>query len=301
MTSSHISTLAKVYTARAAIYDDSWHPSFADHLLSVALLPPLELGSAPIHLDLACGTGLVTIPAIAALPSTAHIYGIDVSPGMLALARQKLETLPAEQQERVHFLEHDMVRLCDIPELASLEGKVDIITCASAFVLLANATERRAALAMWTRMLRPGTGRLVFDVTHEHNLRSGIVLEAVAKVIGLQSPSDRLWIENEQSIINLIREASRGKMFVERTELKEQDGKGVVKWDSGREVAVQKFQFLINNDAYAAFREGGAELLHKSRELFVDLWRKAAEPDGKVLVVDAVYIIIARKLGGTET
>jgi len=56
-------------------------------------------------LELACGTGRVLIPlAQAGVPIT----GLDLSPGMLAVARRKLAAEPEEVQDRITLVEDDM-------------------------------------------------------------------------------------------------------------------------------------------------------------------------------------------------
>jgi ubiquinone/menaquinone biosynthesis C-methylase UbiE len=293
MTTTHLATLADLYTSRSATYDNSWHPTFALYMLQTALTSASPLPPDPILLDLACGTGLLTIPAVQHLPSDATIIGVDISPGMLREARTKLSALPPREQKRVMLIEHDMVNLESVPALAELAGKVDIVTCASAFVLLANATEREAALVQWTRMLKPATGRLVFDVTHEHNLRSGVVMERVLQSLGLRGPSERLWIRGRESVIELIETV--GGLDVESIELKEQAGEGVVKMSAGADVAVTKFEYLLQTGAFDVIREAEDGVEVQARELFVKFWAEAAGSDGMVEKVDGVYIVVAKR------
>lgn len=294
MTNPHTATIAELYTFRSSQYDNFWHPSFALHILETALAVTRDgLPESPVHLDLACGTGLVTIPAVQRLPPNARIYGIDISPGMLGEARKKLSSLLADQQVRVSFREHDMTHLREIPALAGLQGKVDIITCASAFVLLPSAEKRMQALREWAWMLKPGSGRLIFDVTHEHNLRSGIVMEHVAERLGLKAPSDRKWIYDKDAVYALLNKV--GGFDIERVEQKEETGEGVKKWLPTREVAVERFDVFVNNKAYEAFRAAGEDLMAKAKQLFVQLWAEARGEDGMVDDVDGVYVVVARK------
>jgi ubiquinone/menaquinone biosynthesis C-methylase UbiE len=56
-------------------------------------------------LELGCGTGRVLLPVAAA---GLDVVGLDQSPAMLAIARQKLTTLDAETRARVQLIEGDM-------------------------------------------------------------------------------------------------------------------------------------------------------------------------------------------------
>jgi len=85
----------------ARYYDWTWHAYRADI--------PFYTGLAEEHgwsvLEVACGTGRVTIPLARA---GCHVAGIDLSPAMLDLARQKLAAEPPEVQERVQLTQADM-------------------------------------------------------------------------------------------------------------------------------------------------------------------------------------------------
>jgi SAM-dependent methyltransferase len=56
-------------------------------------------------LELGCGTGRILIPTAEA---GVEVVGLDASPDMLAIARNKLERLPAHVHKRVQLREGDM-------------------------------------------------------------------------------------------------------------------------------------------------------------------------------------------------
>jgi len=191
-----------------------------------------------------------------------------------------------------------MTNLPSIPALAHLEGKIAILTCASAFVFIRGHRERRAALQSWSRLLKPGEGVLVFDVTHEHNLRAGLVMEQVLEALDFRAPSERSWIRGRGSVEDLVRGVRDLELV--SMQVKEQKGKGVVKMDAGEEVAVGEFETLSKSEAYSMIlgeivRLYGNVVMVQARKLFVGYWREAAGRDGKVDEVDGVYVVVARR------
>jgi SAM-dependent methyltransferase len=105
-------------------------------------------------LELGCGTGRIALAlAQAGLPVT----GIDVSDGMLAVARCNSERLPAAARGRLTLVEQDMARL----NLGRRFGLVFIAF--RSFQHLLSVEEQRATLAGVRRHLRPN-GRLALHL-----------------------------------------------------------------------------------------------------------------------------------------
>lgn len=108
---------------------------------------------APV-LELACGTGRITLPIAEA---GVDIVGLDLSPEMLALARVKLAVAPAEVQRRVQLIPGDM-------RTFALEQRFRLIAIPfRAFLHLLTVEDQRAALARIRAHLADG-GRLIFNV-----------------------------------------------------------------------------------------------------------------------------------------
>lgn len=207
---------------------------------------------------------------------------------MLAVAQNKISALPLDQQARIHYIRHDMTFLSDIPKLQDMRGRFDVITCASAFVLL---SDPRKAIAEWAKWLRPG-GRLVVDSTHPYNLRAGVVMEAVAGKLGVQLPYERSWMTDEQEFRRVVKS---GEFFeVQNVELVEQTGEGTKYHDSDVEEADRQFEKLAGLKAYEALsaREGDRA---RAKSLFRKEWAAGANADGKVEDVDGVYVMIANR------
>jgi len=105
-------------------------------------------------LEIACGTGRVLLPLAQA---GVDITGMDISEGMLAVARRKLAGEPAGVSARVTLVQGDMREF----ELGRQFGLV--IIPFSAFQVLLTRVEQRACLERCRAHLKPGA-RLAIDV-----------------------------------------------------------------------------------------------------------------------------------------
>jgi ubiquinone/menaquinone biosynthesis C-methylase UbiE len=93
-------------------------------------------------LDVCCGTGASAIPAAIAVGPTGSVLGVDVSEGLLGLARAKTQHL-----DNITFRNHDCMAL-DLPD-----GSFDAIVCVFGIFFLPDMT---AALRELWRMVKPG-------------------------------------------------------------------------------------------------------------------------------------------------
>jgi SAM-dependent methyltransferase len=108
-------------------------------------------------LELACGTGRVTVP-LARLGIASDIVGIDSSPRFIAAARKRLAAEPVGVRDVVTFVEGDMRAPAARPGVFDL---VAIPFNSLAYVLA--AADRLAVLRAARSLLSPG-GRFAFDV-----------------------------------------------------------------------------------------------------------------------------------------
>ena len=115
----------------------------------VDALPPK---TAPVCLDLACGTGDITFRLAAKYPD-GHIIGLDLTEPMLERARARCAA------SHIHFRRGDMGRT----GLGS--GSVDIVTGGYA---LRNAGDLREVLAEIYRVLKPGGIGCFLDFSKPH-------------------------------------------------------------------------------------------------------------------------------------
>lgn len=113
-----------------------------------------QLGAQAHILEVACGTGRVTLPL---LQAGFRVTGLDSSPGMLELARQKLANEPPEVQQRGQFIQADM-RNFDFNE-----AQFDLILVAlNSFQHLLTQADQLAFLKTARRHLAP-VGRFILD------------------------------------------------------------------------------------------------------------------------------------------
>lgn len=137
--------MASIYRQTAVDYGSQSVVITAQRLVQIAAL---QAGEAV--LDIATGTGLAALPAAAAVAPGGTVDGLDISPEMLARARQRTAGL---NLDGVRF------HLGDAEDPPFPPGRFDAVLCASAIFLLPDPPK---ALRAWRRCLRPG-GRVLFS------------------------------------------------------------------------------------------------------------------------------------------
>ena len=68
-------------------------------------------------LDLACGTGLVTVPAAKAVGSSGTVIGSDITPGIFRGAGNKTSD---EGSAKIEWIEHDATSLNEVEAVQSV-------------------------------------------------------------------------------------------------------------------------------------------------------------------------------------
>lgn len=127
-----------------AVYEELNVPGFFD-VFTTALLDRADPQPGERMLDVATGTGIVARRARERCPSLARIVGLDLTPGMLAIAREMAAGADAE------FVEGDA------GTLAFEHSSFDLVTCQQGLQFF---PARPAAVAGIHRVLAPG-GRAV--------------------------------------------------------------------------------------------------------------------------------------------
>jgi ubiquinone/menaquinone biosynthesis C-methylase UbiE len=128
---------------------------------------PSAVGTA---LEIACGTGRVTRHLRATLPSSSTLVASDISPDMLAVAREKLKDLNIDW------------RLVDAHDLPFTSNSVDLVVCYFGYMFVADKVK---AYAEARRILKKG-GLLLMATWDklEANEASHIFRTAVKKYLG---------------------------------------------------------------------------------------------------------------------
>ncbi len=139
----------------ADAYEPGWKNSLADAHAETLRLAAARPGERA--LDLACGTGLISLPLCAAVGPGGHVTATDLSDEMVAAVQrnavaQGLGNLQAFRADAEH-----------VPTVA--DGSVDLVTCALGLMYMPDP-DRSAAESL--RVLRPG-GRAVVAVWGERS------------------------------------------------------------------------------------------------------------------------------------
>lgn len=278
----------RIYNPRSSDYDNSWHPALAaDYITWVCPLPGQNV------LDLACGTGLVSLLAKRAVGPTGTVTGIDVSDRMMDVAKQKAEI----QGLSVDFIHHD------ITDLEPLKGSrirddYDIITCTTGLVLLEDPAK---AVKQWAGLLKPG-GRLITDVPTEDSQPLGLIYEEMGRELGVKLPFYRSWVKGIGSLQELmidagleIESARRTRDYVAMTEIEGDAGQTLYDRQFPEEIEGGE-QDRQGREIGAFVRDLGApSIREKARSLFAEKLRNAAGADGIVKRYDRLYVTIGRK------
>lgn len=283
----------RLYDGRSEVYDDSWHVRFARHMVEMA-------SPQPGHriLDLACGTGLASVPAAQAVGPSGKVIGVDISSRMLAQAKKKLDQKPVKG---VSFHQHSITELDTLEVLQGTKGTFDLITCASALVLLPNPA---GAVKEWASYLKPG-GKLITDVTHIGNQVVGVIYERVGRRLGVHIAHYRTNFQKPQDLQDVMERAGLksvqvipvAQLQIEGTDdlsdyLTAGKGSTVMK-EYAIDDADQIFESSVDGVAWEAL--GKPEIREQAKRIFKEEWAKAADADGKVRDIDCVYVGIGEK------
>ena len=143
------------YQATAALYDPTFGKAGPEGMHSdVAFyVEEARRAGSPV-LELACGTGRVLLPVAEA---GLTVVGMDSATAMLAIAREKIGTLPEATQQRIELVEGDM---CSF----SLDRRFKLIMIpARSFLHLMTPADQRQALGCIRDHLADD-GRLVLNI-----------------------------------------------------------------------------------------------------------------------------------------
>jgi len=190
-------------------------------------------------LELACGTGRLTIPLAR---KGIRVTGIDISPEMLRIAEMKLSQEAAEVRDRVRLLQGDM-RDFDLGEAANLA----FIPAASFFHLHAEC-EQTSCLSCVHRHLSP-RGALVADLIPAERMANQVVGETNTVRRGVCSATGKMTQELNRK---LSIDESAQRVTVEHTYAEaESDG------SEKRYVFVQDYTWVTEIQMRGLLRKAG--------------------------------------------
>lgn len=136
------------------IWADVYDPQWGGYEEDIPFYVGESQRATPPVLELACGTGRVTIPIAQA---GVEVVGLDSSPEMLAVAQRKVVQLSPEVKEKIRLLEGDMRDF-------SLDERFGLIMIPfRSFLLLTTVEDQKQTLRNIHRHLRPG-GRLALNI-----------------------------------------------------------------------------------------------------------------------------------------
>ncbi len=101
-------------------------------------------------LDVACGTGNLSLPAAQGVGPTGRVVGVDLTPGMLEEAKSKARGLGLSNID---------LRVGDAERLDLEDASFDVVLCGLGIMFV---PDPQAAATEWLRVLRPG-GRVAFS------------------------------------------------------------------------------------------------------------------------------------------
>jgi len=183
--------IVREYRKLARNYDERWAPyveaTVRETILRMDLLPSSRV------LDVACGTG-VLLGLIAAMFPEAKLFGTDLSPEMLQVARSRLIATADLREGRADALPYE-------------DGSFDIVVTTNAFHFFPRPD---TALREMSRVLRPGGCLIVTDWCDDY-----LACRICDRLLRVFSPAHRR-IFGVDECTSLIRTADFKQVTVDR-------------------------------------------------------------------------------------
>lgn len=134
------------------------------------LVDAAHVGVGERVLDVACGTGVVARAALTRVGSGGRVIGVDLNPGMIAVARSR----PMPAAPAIEWIEGSAL------DLPLRDGTVDVVLCQQGLQFF---PDKALAMREMRRVLLPG-GRLALSVWNSIGLYNSSVGEALARFLG---------------------------------------------------------------------------------------------------------------------
>lgn len=163
--------------ARFDLRADTYDRNRAQRACAQRLLELAELQPGERVLDVACGTGNISLPATKAVGPQGRVVGVDLAEGMIAQARRKAQQMGLANID---------LRVGDAEHLDLENGLFDAVLCGLGVLFF---PDQPAAAREWHRLLRPG-GRVVFSAWRQRfGGATREQLDARLAALGLRAPS----------------------------------------------------------------------------------------------------------------
>ncbi|KAI1623135.1 S-adenosyl-L-methionine-dependent methyltransferase [Exophiala viscosa] len=245
-------------------------------------ITPLAPASGAI-LDLACGTGLVTLPYAEGVGPNGVVIGIDVTEGMLDEARRK--SIPNDAA-RPEWIQADITNLSSIGAIKQVlteRGGFDIISCCSALVLLEDPAR---AIKHWASFLKP-RGKMIIDVPTEDRTLQYLFTMPLRKALRQAYNHDRDWVKDMHTLEQLYEDA------------------GLEVESSFRTKSYTTEKVFDKDEAMAVFEEysttmykwmrSDPELLERARQVWPQLWNESLDEQEKFREGHTLYVTIGSR------
>lgn len=272
------------YTRRAEGYDSAsggWHGELARDF--VDWLPPWPDSAV---LDLACGTGLVTLAWSRAVGTRGVVVGVDITEAMLDEARRKPFPKDDEGGPEVKLALASIMDLSGVPEVQQVvetRGGFDIVSLCSALVLLEDPGK---AIKSWVSLLKPGSGRIIVDVPTEDPTLMTLLNYPLRRAIGIPIVFEGNCMQGIHSLETLYREAGLEveRSFKTRSYLPERTYQAHEIWDAFDSPRGEKTRQLAE--------ESGS--LESAKQAWEKVWAENLT-DGKLWDGHRLYVSIGRR------
>lgn len=178
---------------------------FEPYALEVA--SRIDPAAVNVAVELACGTGRVTRQLRKALKPGSALIATDLSPDMLAVAKEKLKGLPIEWQ------------VADAQQLPFADNSVDLVVCCFGYMFVPDKVQ---AFTEAYRVLR-NDGRLMFTSWDKLELNGTSLIQrnVVSKYLGddlVPTYKAAFAMNNDEEIKSQLQQAGFGNITIERVD-----------------------------------------------------------------------------------
>lgn len=269
------------YTRRAEGYDAAnggWHGELAQDLVN--WLPPSPDSAV---LDLACGTGLLTLAWSKAIGIGGVVVGVDITEAMLNEAKQKPFPKDGPEVKLALASIMDLSSVQEVQEVVEQRGGFDIISLCSALVLLEDPGR---AIKHWVPLLKPGSGRIIVDVPTEDPTLMFLLNYPLRRAIGKPIIFEGNCTEGIHSLEKLYTDAGLEveRSFKTRSYLPERTYQAQEIWEA--------FDSPMGDKVRQLAKESGS--LETLKHAWEKIWAESLT-DGKLWDGHKLYISIGRR------